>query len=79
MLNAAQADSDLLSVVGLQAQTPRELVATLVPAKGYLPQTANGVFSTGFNIERDGTDTFDPAVAGRYVVQTSCSPTVAAR
>jgi hypothetical protein len=54
VLNAAHADSDLVGIanVGVRAETPRELVATLVPAKSYLPQTAKGVCGTGFNIER---------------------------
>jgi hypothetical protein len=71
-LSAAQADSDLVSIVqlGLGAQTPGELVAALIPAHGYIPRTLNGVFSTPFNAERDGRITFDPAAAGRYLVQT---------
>jgi hypothetical protein len=55
---------------GLGAQTPGELVAALIPAHGYIPRTLNGVFSTPFNAERDGRITFDPAAAGRYLVQT---------
>jgi hypothetical protein len=76
VLSAAQADSDLVSIVqlGLGAQTPRELVAVLIPAHGYIPRTLNGVFSTPFNVERDGRITFDPAAAGRYLVQLSCVP-----
>jgi hypothetical protein len=40
-LSAAQADSDLVSIVqlGLGAQTPGELVAALIPAHGYIPRT----------------------------------------
>jgi hypothetical protein len=76
MINAADADSDLVGIpqLGLRAQTPRELFATLIPAHGYAPQTINGVFSTLFNLERDGRITFDPAASGRYLVQTSTSP-----
>ena len=76
VLNAAHADSDLVGIanVGVRAETPRELVATLVPAKSYLPQTAKGVCGTGFNIERDGRITFDPAAVGSYVVTNSSSP-----
>ena len=76
IISAADADSDLVSIVqlGLAAQTPRELVAVLIPAHGYIPRTLNGVFSTPFNVERDGRITFDPAAAGRYLVQPSCVP-----
>ena len=76
VLDAADADSDLVGIVQLilRPQTPRQLIADLVPAKGYLPQTVNGVFSTAFNIERDGRITFDPGAAGRYIVKTSSSP-----
>jgi len=76
VLNAAHADSDLVGIanVGVRAETPRELVATLVPAKSYLPQTAKGVCGTGFNIERDGRITFDRAAVGSYVVTNSSSP-----
>jgi hypothetical protein len=76
VLSATHADSDLVSIVqlGLGAQTPRELVAVLIPAHGYIPRTLNGVFSTPFNVERDGRITFDPAAAGRYLVQLSCVP-----
>jgi Bacterial Ig-like domain (group 3) len=76
VLDAAAADSDLVGIVqlGVRPQAPRQLIADIVPAKGYLPQTVNGVFSTAFNIERDGKVTFDPGAAGRYVVKTSSSP-----
>ena len=76
VLSASDADSDLVALanVGVQSQSPRSLSATLVPAKGYLPQTVNGVFRTGFNVERDGSITFDPAASGAYVVRNSFSP-----
>jgi Bacterial Ig-like domain (group 3) len=76
VLDAAAADSDLVGIVQLivRPQAPRKLIADLIPAKGYLPQTVNGVFRTAFNIERDGRITFDPSAAGRYVVKTSSSP-----
>jgi hypothetical protein len=76
VLNAAAADSDLVGIVQVEAQSqaPRELIAVLVPAKGYRPQTVNGVFSTAFNIELDGRITFDPAAASRYIVKSSTSP-----
>jgi len=76
VLNATHADSDLLGLtnLGLRPHTPRDLAATLVPAKGYIPQTANGVFRTAFNVKRDGRITFDRAAAGSYVVRTASSP-----
>lgn len=76
MVLSATADSDLVVIasIGLRAQTPRELIAVLVPGHGYLPQTAHGVFTTGFNIERDGSISFDPAAVGSYVVSNSSFP-----
>jgi hypothetical protein len=76
VLSATQADSDLIGIanVVLRAQTPRELIAVLVPAHGYLPQTANGVCGMGFNVERDGGITFDPSAAGSYLVRNSSYP-----
>lgn len=76
VLSGTQADSDLIGIanVGLRAQTPRELIAVLVPAQGYLPQTANGVCSMGFNVEQDGAITFNPAAAGSYLVRNSSYP-----
>jgi hypothetical protein len=64
-----------IAQLSVRPQAPRELIAVLIPAKGYLPQTVNGVFSTAFDIERDGTITPGPAPAGSYVVfNTSFSP-----
>ncbi|WP_202919104.1 Ig-like domain-containing protein [Saccharothrix deserti] len=76
VIDGAHADSDLVGIfnLGLAAQTSRELSAVLLPAKGYLPRTANGVFTTVFNLERDGTISFDPAAAGSYVVKMTSSP-----
>jgi hypothetical protein len=76
VIDAAHADSDLVGIanLGLTPQSPRELSTVLLPARNYIPQTINGVFATAFNIERDGTITFDPAAAGRYVVKRSSSP-----
>jgi Bacterial Ig-like domain (group 3) len=76
VLDAVHADSDLVGIasLGVQAQTPRELNAVLIPAKGYCPQTANGTCRTGFNMERDGRITFDPAAAGSYVIRNSFVP-----
>jgi hypothetical protein len=72
LIDATAADSDLLSIanVGLRAEAPRYLFAVLVPAGGYQPQTAKGVFAHGFGVERDGTITVDPSTAGSYVVST---------
>ena len=76
LLDATHADSDLLGIAGLEvrAQTPRELEAVMVPAKGYLPETANGICTTGFSIEPDGRIAFDPAAAGSYVIRNSSQP-----
>jgi hypothetical protein len=72
LVDASAADSDLLSIanVGLRADAPRYLFAVLVPAGGYQPQTAKGVFAHGFGVERDGTISVDPSTAGSYVVTT---------
>ena len=72
LVDATHADTELLSIanVGLLAQTPRFLFGVLVPCPGYVPQTRNGVFSHGFSVERDGSVTVDPSVAGRLVVTT---------
>ena len=76
VLDAVHADSDLMGIAGLTVhpQTPRELRVVLIPAKGYCPQTANGVCSTGFNLERDGSIGFDPVAAGSYVIRNSFTP-----
>ena len=65
-----------LGIAGLEvrAQTPRELEAVMVPAKGYLPETANGISPIGFGIEPDGRIAFDPAAAGSYVIRISSQP-----
>jgi hypothetical protein len=72
LVDATQADSDLLSLVNLsqKAQAPRFLLGVLLPAKDYLLQSANGVFSQGFDLDRAGVVTVDAAAAGRLVVST---------
>ena len=72
LVDTVHADGNLLSLVniGVFAEAPRYLFAVLVPAEGYDPQTVNGVFSHGFGVQRDGSITFDPSVAGRYVLTT---------
>jgi hypothetical protein len=76
VLSAEHADSALVGIanLGLAAQTPRELVAVLIPARGYVPHTANGVFSTAFNVERDGRIPFDPAALGSFLLESGASP-----
>ncbi|MFD9428203.1 MULTISPECIES: Ig-like domain-containing protein [unclassified Streptomyces] len=75
VLSAADADSDLLGLAGLDGRpdqaprAPRELNAVLVPAKGYQPHTTYGV-CTGFRVARDGTLTADPAGAACYRART---------
>jgi protein involved in polysaccharide export with SLBB domain len=71
-IDAIKADSDLLSLVniGLAAQAPRFLFAVLVPANGYDPQTANGVFSSGFAVHQNGSITFPADATDRYVLST---------
>jgi hypothetical protein len=72
LVEATLADSDLLSIinaVGVVAEARRYLFAVLVPADGYAPQTAHGVLH-GFDIQRDGSITFDGSVAGHYVLTT---------
>ena len=56
--------------VGVAAEAHRYLLAILIPADGYDPQTANGVFSHGFGNQRNGSVTFDSSVAGHYVLTT---------
>ncbi|MFD0507027.1 Ig-like domain-containing protein [Streptomyces chiangmaiensis] len=75
-IDATHADSDLVGIANLEvsAQSPRGLSAVLLPAKGYLPRTANGIFATAFNLEPDGTISFSPSAAGRYVFKLSTSP-----
>lgn len=50
------------------------MLFVLLPAHGYLPQTTNGVFRTGFDLQRDGTITFPYSAAGRYSVVPPTSP-----
>jgi hypothetical protein len=72
LVDATPADSDLLSIInaeGVVAEARRYLFAVLVPADGYAPQTAHGVLH-GFDIQRDGSVTFDGSVAGHYVLTT---------
>ena len=54
---AVVADSNLLGLVkvGVAAEAHRYLLAILIPADGYDPQTANGVFSHGFGNQRNGS------------------------
>jgi hypothetical protein len=73
LVDATLADSNLLSIinaVGVVAEARRYLFAVLIPAEGYAPQTAHGVLSHGFGIQRDGSVIFDPGVAGHYVLTT---------
>lgn len=65
LLDARHADSDLLAIadVGVPAQTVNLLLAVLVPAPNYLPQTASGVLGRGFAVARDGSVSADPAVS----------------
>ena len=76
VVDASRADSDLLGIqtAGLVAQEPRRLAATLMPGSSYVPQTSNGVFRTGFTITVGGGVTFDPSVAGSYVVRPPSQP-----
>ena len=69
---AVVADSNLLGLVnvGVAAEAHRYLLAILIPADGYDPQTANGVSSHGFGIQRNGSATFNSSVAGHYVLTT---------
>jgi len=73
VVDASRADSNLLSVVnvGIPAATATHLFAVLVPCDGYQLQTASGVFSYGFGVERDGSITVDPRVpASSHAVNT---------
>jgi hypothetical protein len=72
LVDATQADADLLSIVNIPilAEARHYVFAVLLPADNYVPQTAHGVFSHAFNVKRDSTITFDAAVAARYVVTT---------
>ena len=72
LIDATKADSDLLSLIsiGLPAQAPRFLFAVLIPANGYAPETTNGVFSSGFAVNQDGSVTFSPSANGHYVLSS---------
>lgn len=83
VLDASGADSDLVGLANIAAETPgpaparhgpREILLVLLPARGYLPQTAHGVLSTGFDVLRDGTVTFPSLLAGRYSVVSPTTP-----
>ena len=76
VLDATHADSDLVGIanIGVHSHKSRELIAVLIPAQNYLPQTTNGVCATGFNIGRDGRLTFASAAVGSYVIANSFAP-----
>ncbi|MFE2581529.1 peptidoglycan-binding protein [Streptomyces sp. NPDC059378] len=84
LIDATAADSDLVGLSNISASTPgpppnrrgpREILYVLLPARGYRPQTANGVLRTGFDFERDGTVTFPYSAAGRYSIASPTAPT----
>ncbi|WP_052499548.1 peptidoglycan-binding protein [Streptomyces vietnamensis] len=84
LIDTTAADSDLVGLSNISASTPgpppnrrgpREILYVLLPARGYLPQTVNGVLRTGFDFERDGTVTFPYSAAGRYGVASPTAPT----
>jgi hypothetical protein len=60
IMSAADADSDLVSIVqlGLAAQTPRELVAVLIPAHGYIPRTLKRRIQHAFQCRAGWQDHF---------------------
>jgi hypothetical protein len=71
LVDATLADSNLPSIInatGVVAEARRYLFAVLIPADGYAPQTAHGILSHSFGIQRDGSVTFDPSVAGHCVL-----------
>jgi hypothetical protein len=72
VVDATAADSDLLSLVNVAVniEAHRYALAVLVPCHGYGLRTTNGIFAHGFSVERDGSVTFDPAVAGKLVAST---------
>ncbi|MFH8838482.1 peptidoglycan-binding protein [Streptomyces sp. NPDC017868] len=83
LIDATAADSDLFGLDNIFAATPgpppfrysnRQAEFVLLPAPGYLPRTAHGVLSRGFDLERDGTLTFPYATAGRYSAEPPTSP-----
>jgi hypothetical protein len=65
VVDATAADSDLVSLANIPVTpaTARFLLAVLVPAPAYTPQTEHGVFAHGFRIARDGTVSVAPAVS----------------
>jgi hypothetical protein len=75
VLDATDADSNLVGIVQVPwpPQTPRTLEMTLIPCAGYIPQTDNGTFATGFTLGTDGTITVPPTATG-YVVQQGTTP-----
>ncbi|MFJ5546358.1 peptidoglycan-binding protein [Streptomyces sp. NPDC093225] len=74
VIDATAADGDLFGLTNMESGTkprpsnPREIAAVLLPGKGYLPHTTKGVFSSPFDVERDGTLTVPWNTVGRYVV-----------
>ncbi|WP_051794769.1 peptidoglycan-binding protein [Streptomyces sp. NRRL S-87] len=74
VIDATAADSDLVGLTNMENGTkprpsnPREIAAVLLPGKGYLPRTTKGVFTSPFDVERDGTLTVAWNTVGRYVV-----------
>jgi hypothetical protein len=72
LIDATDADSDLVSLLGIPVKTEahRYLFAVLIPCNGYGLQTTHGVFAHGFNVLRDGSVTFDSAVTGKLLVST---------
>jgi len=72
LIDATRAGSTLLAIgnLGLPADSPRFLLAVLVPAPVYQPQTADGVIDRGFSVHRDGSIGVDPSLAGALVVSS---------
>jgi hypothetical protein len=72
LIDATAADSDLIGIttLGLPPQAPRYQFVVIVPGHNYGLQTTNGVLLHAFNVGRDGSITFDPAVAGSFVAST---------
>jgi len=59
----------IINAAGVVAEARRYLLAVLIPADGHAPRTAHGILH-GFGIERDGSVTFDPSLAGHFVLMT---------
>jgi hypothetical protein len=72
LVDATQADSDLVGLTDLSlfAQAPRFLLGVLLPAPGYRLQSAKGVFTQSFDLDRSGVVSVDAAAAGRLVVSS---------